>query len=266
MSAVAQPDFTGGAPRPFPVCHLDGLSLNAAAFSAPGARPYNEDRVGHAHGAASAFWTLADGLGGHRGGARAAQIAVEAGIAAALGGSGDLEQVLRQAVGDADAAVRAGQQRETEYPEMRSTLVLLGIRGRQFAWAHVGDSRLYHFREAKLRWRTRDHSAAQVLAAAGELDGDAIADHPDRSRLVSCLGGANPLVVSVRRADEAAGSGDVLLLCSDGMWEHFKDRELEGIVATAQDPEALLAVLAAQVAAKGREDQDNYTAIALFIR
>lgn len=265
MSAAARPDFSDGAPQSLPPLTFDGLLWRSAAFSASGARPYNEDRLGHASTGQAAFWTLADGLGGHRGGSRAAELAVETSLAAVLAADGvELEPRLRRAVNEADARVRAGQVEEADFPEMRSTLVLLGADGRRLAWAHVGDSRLYHFRQGRLQWRTRDHSAAQLLAAAGELDDEAIASYPGRSRLVSCLGGANELLVSVRAATEPAAGGDALLICSDGMWEHFSNGELESLVAATSGPEALLAAMALRVTAAAYPDQDNYSAIALF--
>jgi PPM family protein phosphatase len=253
-------------PQAYPSLSLGALKLRSAGFSAWGTREYNEDRLGHVQDVRSACWALADGLGGHNGGARAAQLAVESSIASLKrSASPKLEDKLKQAISEAHAAITAEQRRNGEFAGMRSTLVLLGVDGEHLAWAHAGDSRFYHFRDGRLVWRTRDHSAVQLLVSAGEVAEADIARHPDRSRLVSSLGGDSSLLISARRADAAPRNGDVLLLATDGMWEHFDTLALEKVVVATHGPEELLAVLAKQVVAIARPSQDNYSAIAVYI-
>ena len=248
-------------PQSYPRAASGALSLSSAAFSAQGARPYNEDRLGRQDGG---LWALADGLGGHKGGARAAEIAVQAGLASASHSAAPkLEDRLKQAVSDAHAAVRAGHRSQPELAGMRSTLVMLGVQQGDLAWAHTGDSRLYHLSGGRLQWRTRDHSAVQLLVAAGEVAEADIPTHPDRSRLVSCLGGEKSLIISSRHALPRAG--DVLLLASDGLWEHFNEAELEEVVAQSAGPEALLAALVTKVERTPHVNQDNYSGIAVYI-
>jgi len=240
--------------------------VESAVSSAAGARPYNEDRLGQRRAREAAFWALADGLGGHAGGARAAALAVDSGLAAAADPTpADLEDRLKQAVNMAHAAVRAEQKSGAGFADMRSTLVLLGITAGDIAWAHCGDSRLYRFGDGKLAWRTHDHSAAQLLVTAGEITDADLSSHPDRSRLVSCLGGTNPLMIAARRVGRPPAAGDRFLLCSDGLWENFTDGELVEATAAAASPAALLRGLAAHIAAAAHPGQDNYSAIAVFI-
>ena len=243
----------------------DGLQLRSAGFSARGARHYNEDRLGCA-GEGPGFWALADGLGGHRGGARAAELAVEVGLASLQHSAAPrLEDRLKQAVSDAHARIRALQKTEDGHAHMRSTLVLLGVSPDQMAWAHTGDSRLYHFRDGKLMWRTRDHSVVQLLVSAGEISEADVTKHPERSRLISCLGGDNTLLISTKGAGTPPRLGDVLLLASDGLWEHFDGWQLEAAVARCTTPEALLSHLAGLVGDAMHPTQDNYTAIAVYV-
>ena len=266
MNAVGQQQIADGYPQLFPVWMLDGRRILSAAYSARGRREYNEDRLGQLNDTRSAHWVLADGLGGHRGGARAAQLAVDSCLtSSAYASTAPLREALQNIVTDADVLIRAAQRGIPEYADMRTTVVVLSMRAGEIAWAHCGDSRLYHFRDGGLIWRTRDHSAVQLLVSAGELDESEIASHPDRSRLVSCLGGENSLLVSVRATGEKPREGDAFLLCSDGMWEHLGDRELEAAVVQASGPDALLVTLAEQVARAADANQDNYSAIAVFI-
>jgi serine/threonine protein phosphatase PrpC len=264
---VATPrQLTEGSATPLPEVKLgNSLMLASAAFSARGARDYNEDRVGIADGG-KGFWALADGLGGHRGGARAAEIAVEAGLASLEASSAPrLEERLKQAVSQANARIRSSQKSEEGNASMRTTLVLLGIDSDDVAWAHSGDSRLYHFRDGRLIWRTRDHSVVQLLVSAGEIAESEMTKHPERSRLISCLGGDNALLISARSVGAPPRVGDVLLLASDGMWEHFEAWQLEATLARSTDPQTFLTLLATQVGEAMHPTQDNYTAVAVYI-
>lgn len=266
MKADVQRGLAEGTATALPPVRLgNGLVLTCAGFSARGARDYNEDRIGYT-GSDPGFWALADGLGGHRGGARAAEIGVEAGLASLEQSSATrLEDRLKQGVSDAHARIRALQKTEAGHAGMRTTLVLLGISGDDMVWAHCGDSRLYHFRDARLLWRTRDHSVVQLLVSAGEIAENEMTKHPERSRLISCLGGDNSLLISAKGAGTPPRVGDVLLMASDGMWEHFEGWQLEAAVARCATPEALLSHLAGLVGDAMHPTQDNYTAIAVYV-
>jgi PPM family protein phosphatase len=258
--------LTEGAATALPGVKLgNGLVLASAAFSARGARDYNEDRLGIAD-SGKGYWALADGLGGHRGGARAAEIAVEAGLASLeTASAGRLEDRLKQAVSQANARIRSLQKTEEGNGGMRTTLVLLGIDSDEIVWAHSGDSRLYHFRDGRLIWRTRDHSVVQLLVSAGEIAESEMTKHPERSRLISCLGGDNALLISARSTGVPPRVGDVLLMASDGMWEHFEGWQLEAALARSADPQSYLALLAGQVGEAMHPTQDNYTAVAVYV-
>jgi len=266
VSAAAPTDSSGRILTSFPPLALGAAQALSAAMSLQGARPYNEDRLGYSGRTDSACWALADGLGGHKGGAFAAELAVQAALQSAGRSSAPrIEDRLKQAVSDAHAGIRAEQKINAEFTDMRSTLVLFGISAADMAWAHCGDSRFYHFRGGRMVLRTKDHSAVQMLVAAGEVAEEDIPMHPGRSRLVSCLGSSNSLLISARSTGAAPVAGDVFLLCSDGMWEHFDKGGLEALVSSASGPEDLLARLDAQIVAAEHPEQDNYSAVAVFV-
>ncbi|HEV2110067.1 MAG TPA: PP2C family serine/threonine-protein phosphatase [Gammaproteobacteria bacterium] len=266
MNAAAPSDPSGRIPTSFPPLDVGPLQVLSAAMSYQGKRPYNEDRLGRADRSDGVFWALADGLGGHKGGARASELAVQAALQSAGRSSAPrLEDRLKQAVSDAHAVIRAEQKIHPGFADMRSTLVLLGLTAGDMAWSHCGDSRLYHLRSGRFLTRTRDHSAVQMLVAAGEVAEEDIPRHPGRSRLVSCLGSNNTLLISARSSGAAPVAGDAFLLCSDGVWEHLTVAVLEGLVAQAAGPEALLTALDAYITAAQHPEQDNYSAISVFV-
>lgn len=188
-----------------------------------GARAEQQDRVAvlPVPGRDDAYLVvLADGMGGQQQGAEAAQAVVDAARAAiALFGDGDTAAgLLRALCLAADRAVRAIGRASGSDPG--STCALLYLDGREAYWAHVGDSRLYHFDDQRLLFRTADHSVAELLAGH---DGDT-AEAPRDSRLYMCLGGRNRVEPEIGSA--AVGARDWFLLCSDGLWSQLEDGDL----------------------------------------
>src|SRR5258708_36308206 len=129
-----------------------------------------------AENAQSGCWAVADGLGGHRGGDLASRTAVEAALANYQTNPEPSKEALATHLGSASRAV-VDFQNEPGLAAMRTTLVLLVTHGESAIWAHVGDSRLYHFRSGKTAKRTKDHSVPQRLADAGEIREDQIRLH-----------------------------------------------------------------------------------------
>jgi serine/threonine protein phosphatase PrpC len=93
-------------------------------------------------------------------------------------------------------------------------------------WAHVGDSRIYHLRAGALVGRSRDHSHVEVLLREGLITPEQAHGHPMRNYVECCLGG-DPILpdmaIARRRPLE---SGDVLMVCTDGLWSGLKDPEI----------------------------------------
>lgn len=108
--------------------------------------------------------------------------------------------------------------------------------------------------------RTRDHSAVQLLMDLGEIAESEMANHPAQNRLYRCLGGDAPPKPDLGRI--AIQPGDLLALCSDGVWEHITETELWE-TACANPPAVAAALLAAQAAQRGGATADNATLILL---
>jgi serine/threonine protein phosphatase PrpC len=128
-------------------------------------------------------------------------------------------------------------------------------------WSHVGDSRFYLVRKGQLHARTRDHTVVQELVDAGKLHEDAVSSHPERNRLLQCLGGVHaPRVEPTARM--RLERDDLLLLCSDGLWGPLTLRLLLEGLAAAPLAEAVprLVALAEE---RGGPGCDNISALAL---
>lgn len=240
------------------------MPFQTAALSSPGGRETNQDATAHTTDGACGCWVLADGLGGHAAGEVAAEAATEAAVAAYRAHPALAPEALTGYIAEAEQAVMTRQQAAPHLSSMRTTLVVLVVEEGAARWAHVGDSRLYAFRDGRVAAQTRDHSVPQALAAAGEIRADEIRHHPERNRLLRALGGSEPAKAAVSEPAEVR-PGDAFLLCSDGLWELVEDAEMEAALAAADAPDAWLAAMEQHVLARASGHHDNYTALAVFV-
>lgn len=243
------------------------MEIEIVTLSRQGGRDYNEDVFGHWHDDHHVACLVADGAGGHGGGdvaAATARASALSGFAAAPSLEAD---ALRQVLEQANLAVVARQSEGSKLASMRSTVVLaaLDLDHHALAWAHSGDSRAYLFRGGAIVARTIDHSLVQQMVASGMLDDEGARLHPQRNMLLSALGSVSePPEISVSERMRLQG-GDVLLLCSDGVWEVLGDEGLVTTLHASRTPSQWLDELDAQVHARAKPGHDNYTALALWV-
>ena len=128
-------------------------------------------------------------------------------------------------------------------------------------WAHIGDCRLYLVRQGRIAVQTRDHTLVQQLVDSGSIQEEAACAHPERNRILQCLGGYMP-----PRPDPVAKTrlarGDVLVLCSDGLWGSITQRQLLQSLGALPLEEAL-AELAGLAERRAGPQCDNVSALAL---
>jgi serine/threonine protein phosphatase PrpC len=230
-----------------------------------GGRPYNQDRLGCWQTPDAALIVLADGMGGHANGDVAAQLVVQHLGAeferAARPRLGDPDLFLYRRIGSAHALLgRAARARGFEEVP-RTTVAACVVQGGRAYWMHVGDSRVYHLRGTRVLGRTRDHTRVQKLLDEGRIGEQDLQVHPERNVLLQCLGGPIPPRLSPA-SSAPLQRGDVLLLCSDGLWGHVGEDELARELA-ADDLAAALARLVERAVAAGGRHGDNVSAIAL---
>jgi serine/threonine protein phosphatase PrpC len=187
-----------------------------------GQRPNNEDRIGYCYSREALLLVVADGMGGHYYGEVAAQIAVQTLASAfqreAVPKLADPFLFLQKAINNAHSAILdySGESRLDDSP--RTTIVACIVQDNVAYWAHAGDSRLYLFRGGRVLAQTRDHSRVQLLLEQGAISDAQAATHPERNKIWSCLGGSLPPEIEFSRKT-ALEAGDVIVICSDGVWE-----------------------------------------------
>ena len=230
-----------------------------------GGRANNEDRVGCWSTPGAALMVVADGLGGHLHGELAAEMAVELFGAVfrreAQPRLADPAAFLARAMAASHAAIlREAQQRDL--PETpRTVIVACVVQDGHAWWMHVGDCRLYLIREGRIVTRTRDHTVVQRLIDEGRIREEAVASHPERNRLLQCLGGYfAPSPEAAARTRLA--KGDVLLLCSDGFWGPLTQRQLLHALL-ARGLEQAVPELAELAETRGGPTSDNVSVLAM---
>ena len=240
------------------------MQLEVSVLSKTGGREVNEDACGFWSGRDNWFCVLSDGAGGHGGGDVAAKLAVRQVLCWFRETPECSRDAMEAALRSANAEIIEEQQLDSRFSDMRATVVVLGIDTArcESIWGHIGDSRLYCFRGCRVVRQTRDHSVIQNMVNAGYVKQQDLRMMPQRSRLLAALGDAErfePCIEQLLLED-----GDILLLCSDGFWEYLEETEMEEALGRATSAEAWLRGLEDWVLARGRERQDNYSAIAIF--
>jgi serine/threonine protein phosphatase PrpC len=212
------------------------VEIEIITLSRQGSRRYNEDVFGQWNDGRFVACLVADGAGGHGGGDVAAAIArgsVLEGFAACPGLDAEL-------------------------------LPAIDLHEHLIAWAHSGDSRAYLFRDGALLARTTDHSLVQQMVAGGMIDEEGARLHPQRNMLLSALGSMEEPPEITVSAPMPLAEGDVLLLCSDGVWEPLGDDVLQETLQASPTPTRWVEQLDAHIRALAKPGQDNYTALALW--
>jgi protein phosphatase len=215
------------------------LELEASGLTDAGPhRETNEDSIGCFAPAESLalqrkgyLYVVADGLGGHSAGEVASSTAV-----ARLGeeyyspsNHTRIEPALRQAVQAANLRIHELTHRHPEYRSMETTLSAIALAGAQAYIAHIGDTRIYHWRAGRLHQLTSDHSEAAELVRMRILKPEKVRDHPGRNTLTRTLG--SRLIPRPDYLRQPVLVGDQFVLCTDGLWSEIEDAELAEVVA-----------------------------------
>lgn len=206
------------------------------------------------------FFIVADGMGGHAGGQEASRIATQA-IQTYLNDRWESDEpspsLLENAFLKANGEILQDQAKHPERADMGTTAVAVMFREDQSWCAHIGDSRLYRLRGAKLHQITEDHTWVARAMKLGDLTSDQARIHPWRHILSKCLGREDVKQVDVQSFD--LEPKDRLLLCSDGLTEELSDQIIATHLKTIRACDR--AALALVNAAKDRGGRDNITVV-----
>ena len=231
--------------------------------SRKGAREVNQDRIAYTYSRETLLLVIADGMGGHVGGEIAAQIAVRLFIERF---QQEAKPILRNPLKfiqdtmlRAHAALGSYANQFSMLETPRTTCVAVVVQGGVAYWGHVGDSRFYLMRQGRLIASTKDHSKVQYLVDQGVITPEEVVSHPDRNKIFSCLGGAADPVIDLSRRTPLS-NGDLLILCTDGLWSVYPHREMATMLTSTPILETGPRMMR-EAEARGGPEGDNVSAI-----
>ncbi len=206
------------------------MNFSIYQASQQGGRKYNQDCVGHAYTDKALLLILADGMGGHSHGELAAQITIKTFMQAF---SIEAKPILQDPEDFLSRVMRRAHENIIQFAKDQkllgnpgTTCVTAVIQEGKVCWAHAGDSRAYFLRDKKVVAVTHDHSVVQQWADLGYITEEQMKTHPDRHRITNCLGGEGEMFFVESEPVRDLHQGDVLLLCSDGLWGPLSPSEI----------------------------------------
>ena len=230
-----------------------------------GKRANNEDRLAYSYSRDALLMVVADGMGGHHYGEIAAQIAVQT-----LADSFQREarplladpfRFLQKGMTNAHHAILDYTTRHALRDTPRTTCVACIVQDNVAYWAHAGDSRLFLMRDGKVVAQTKDHSRIRLLVEEGMISEAQAAFHPDRNKIYSCLGSPTPPEIEFSRKTPLS-HGDILLLCSDGLWGEMSG-DMMAVALKGSNLLQAVPMILNQAETKGGPHRDNLSVVAV---
>ncbi|MEZ5564121.1 MAG: protein phosphatase 2C domain-containing protein [Gammaproteobacteria bacterium] len=242
------------------------MRVEYATLSLIGDREENQDRVGVLHSEHASLLIAIDGMGGHSDGAKAAELATNT-VREAFNRESypifDPIGFLHLLIGRAHLNLVTLGSRLSMEARPRATCALCLVQDDAAYFAHVGDSRIYHLRGGAVRERTRDHSHVELLLQEGVITEAEVAAHPMRNFVECCLGGDAWLPGMSITRQKRLDAGDVLLVCTDGMWSGLDDKRIGALAANGNPLARGLRNLGEQAVRACSPYSDNTSAAAL---
>ena len=233
------------------------MKARFAGLTDPGLlRPVNQDN--YYTDPDGRFFIVADGMGGHAGGQEASQLAtnaIQTHLQEYWNSPTSSAELLEQAIDQANEEIIKDQQANPERSDMGTTAVVVIFRKKQCWFGHVGDSRIYRFRNSELEQITEDHTWVAKAMKAGDITPEQARNHPWRHVLSQCLGRKDLHQVDVQTID--VQPKDRLLLCSDGLTEELPDE----LIADYLQPSLKQAATTLIEEAKKNGGRDNITVV-----
>lgn len=232
-------------------------------FSRAGTRAKNEDYAAFScKKRRCGVWAVADGLGGHRDGEIAAECAVSTAIA-------EFEQSYKldsdnigRIMSCVNQAVRDKHCGDHGYDSMKTTIAAMFVHRGRAVFSHVGDSRVYLFRKGRIVFQTADHTLSRIRMQNGSGD---VRNDSERNSLLCAIGAFEDVHADITTSIRLK-KGDAVLLCTDGFWEKIFEERMQDTLSISSSPEQWLALMEHHHTKAQTQNQDNYTAMAVFVK
>lgn len=238
------------------------MNISVAKHSSIGGRPQNEDAILIYQANDKLIAIAADGLGMHGGGDTASSIVTEILSCRFIANADiDKELILEHFV-EANNAILSKQ---TASCQMKSTAAALYFSRGRFALAHIGDTRIYHYRNQRIISQTIDHSVTQTAVLSGAIEASQIRFHEDRNRLLRALGTKGMIQPDIFISQDRFKNSDAFLLCTDGFWEYIWEAEMEIDLSKSNSADEWVSYMITRIGKRIDGRNDNLSVIAIMI-
>ena len=218
-------------------------------------REDNQDDMGWFSLPAGEVVIVADGMGGEAGGREAAKMAISAIKDSFEKGGDSIPDLLKSSIIGANQRIHEkGTSGDPRYHKMGTTVVVLVVKNNKAYIAHVGDSRIYLYRDGKLKRMTEDHSQVQQMVDDGIIGPSDAEGHPDANIIYRALGAESEIEPEVRVEPVSILPNDLFLLCTDGLCDLVRDNEIEEIFGRGGSSNNLCGNLVSSALSKGGHD------------
>jgi PPM family protein phosphatase len=199
--------------------------------------------------------TVADGMGGHAGGATAARLAVDVLMSEYYESrTDDVSESLKSCFRRANEEIVDRGRQDEELRGMATTLTAVVVKEDRFYYAHVGDSRGYYISDGRMTQFTTDHSYVADLIKAGVITEDEAETHPKRNVITRAVGAGSELKIDVSKKYQKIRKDEHILLCSDGLYKVLNDEQILLVFKEYHLPEQLCHELVRRAIAGGGPD------------
>lgn len=242
--------------------------IDHASVTSNGARELNEDRIRiTALDDDTICFAVADGLGGHGRGDAAAELAVQTSEDVFRAFSQN-ENVLNLIFESAQKRILFERKELGERFSLKSTLAAAVFRSDKLSFGTIGDTRVLLFWNGNLVKRSHDHSFAQLLCDAGDITQEEVRTHPDRNRLLRCLGDEwGEQSYEITESGCCCDNNTAVLICTDGFWALISEDDIAEYLRESGSAQEWLSKMEAEVKSAGEYvDSDNYSAVAVMIK
>ncbi len=235
------------------------MKLVSASISKPGGRDINQDAMGSLPPKSGlGCWVVADGRCG-----LASQSAVKVILENFAGNPAISQPALLRVMEWAQTKTLDLQSAHPVNRSIYASVAMFCSGGLSALWAHVGNVRVYVFRNGEIISQTKDHSIAQALVDSGKLTLPELRSHMERKSLLRTLGGLGGMHPTLPESRFKLQAGDLFLICTDGFWEHVTELEMQADWCKSSSLEDWLERMEMRILTDAPTDQDNYSAIAL---
>jgi protein phosphatase len=203
---------------------------------------------------------VCDGLGGNKAGEIASQLGVNSVYELFKSSSqNDYLEKIKSSILGANKILIEKSSSNNDLKGMATTIEVLFLKDNTAFWGHVGDSRIYHLRNGKLKQLTKDHSLVQKLVDEGYLTLKEAEHHPNKNIIMRALGDNSAVEIDLSKIKLNPADNSIFFLCTDGVTGVIQDSELEPILSDYESINNRLTIL---IEKRGAPDNFSFVVIA----